>query len=133
MLMIYFWKCRIPIVLLAVLLPMTAIAHHAFDAEFSRDLPIELEGTVTHIQWSNPHARVYIDVVDGQEGIVNWNLELASPNMYMRQGWGKDTLQVGEKVTVTGWRARNEPYVGNVGTIKKADGQELFSRGGRNN
>ena len=113
--------------------PVSASAHHAFDAEFSRDLPIELEGTVTHVQWSNPHARVYIDVDDDAGATNNWNLELASPNMYMRQGWGKDTLQVGERVVVTGWRARNEPYVGNVGTIKKEDGQELFSRAGRNN
>lgn len=116
-----------------LVLPAIACAHHAFDAEFSRDLPIELEGTVTGVQWSNPHARVYVDVVTEDGTTNNWNLELASPNMFMRQGWGKDTLQPGEKVMVTGWRARNEPYVGNVGTIKKEDGQELFSRAGRNN
>jgi hypothetical protein len=116
-----------------LVLPVLAFGHHAFDAEFSRDLPIELKGTVTGVQWSNPHARVYVDVVAEDGTTNNWNLELASPNMYMRQGWGKDTLQPGETVMVTGWRARNEPYVGNVGTIKKEDGQELFSRAGRNN
>jgi hypothetical protein len=116
-----------------LVLPALAFGHHAFDAEFSRDLPIELKGTVTGVQWSNPHARVYVDVVAEDGTTNNWNLELASPNMYMRQGWGKDTLQPGETVMVTGWRARNEPYVGNVGTIKKEDGQELFSRAGRNN
>ena len=116
-----------------LVLPALAFGHHAFDAEFSRDLPIELKGTVTGVHWSNPHARVYVDVVAEDGTTNNWNLELASPNMYMRQGWGKDTLQPGETVMVTGWRARNEPYVGNVGTIKKEDGQELFSRAGRNN
>ncbi len=116
-----------------LLLSFGASAHHAFDAEFSRDLPIELEGVVTRVQWSNPHARVYIDVTGEDGNTVNWNLELASPNMYMRQGWGKDTLQEGETVMVTGWRARNDPHVGNVGTIKKEDGQELFSRAGRAN
>lgn len=112
--------------------PAMAQAHHAFDAEFSRDLPIELAGIVTEVQWSNPHARVLVDVTDETGATVNWNLELMSPNMYMRQGWGKNTLQAGDKVVVTGWRARNDPHVGNVGSIKKEDGQELFTRRARN-
>ena len=116
-----------------LLLPAIGLAHHAFNAEFSRDLPIELEGTVTEVAWSNPHARVFVDVVGEDGETINWNLELASPNMYMRQGWSKNTLQVGEKVDVTGWRARNDPHVGNVGTIKKEDGQELFSQGNQGN
>lgn len=119
---------RLFFVVAGILSPVLTSAHHAFDAEFDRELPIELSGTVTEVQWSNPHARVLVDVVDENGVTVNWNLELASPNMYMRQGWSKNTLQAGEKVDVTGWRARNDPHVANVGTIKKEDGQELFSR-----
>jgi hypothetical protein len=106
-------------------------AHHAFDAEFDRELPIEFEGNVTLVQWANPHARVYVDVVDENGDTANWNLELSSPNTYMRQGWSKNTLKEGDFVEVTGWRARNAPHVGNVGTIMKEDGQELFTRRGR--
>jgi len=124
---------RLLLVVAGALGPLVASAHHAFDAEFDRELPIELSGTVTEVQWSNPHARVLVDVVDENGETINWNLELSSPNMYMRQGWSKNTLQPGEKVDVTGWRARNDPHVGNVGTIKKEDGQELFSRRGSGN
>ena len=109
--------------------PCSISAHHAFDAEFSRDLPLTLEGPVTRVEWANPHARIYVDVLNPETGeLVNWNLELMSPNMYIRQGWNKDTLQPGDKVIITGWRARNDPAVGNVGTIKKEDGTELFTR-----
>ena len=116
-----------------VLIPLSGNAHHAFNAEFDREMPIEFDGTVTQVQWSNPHARVYVDVMGDDGQVDNWNLELSSPNMYMRQGWKKNTLQIGDKVTVTGWRARNDPHVGNVGTIKKEDGMELFSGRARGN
>jgi hypothetical protein len=114
-----------------LLLPFSLFGHHAFNAEFDRDLPIEFEGIVTLVQWSNPHARVYVDVVDENGDTANWNLELSSPNNYMRQGWSKNTLQEGDFVEVTGWRARNDSHVGNVGTIMKEDGQELFTRRSR--
>ena len=126
-------KHIIPMLAFVLVLSTTrmAEAHHAFNAEFSREMPIELDGTVTEVQWSNPHARVLVDVVDESGEKVNWNLELMSPNMYMRQGWNKDTLRVGDRVHVTGWRARNDPLVGNVGSIKKEDGQELFTNRAR--
>jgi len=119
--------------LIWVIFPLSGNAHHAFNAEFDREMPVEFEGTVTQVQWSNPHARVYVDVVGEDGQVVNWNLELASPNMYMRQGWKKNTLQIGDKVAVTGWRARNDPHVGNVGTIKTEEGMELFSGRARGN
>jgi len=108
-----------------------ANAHHSFEAEFDREMTIELEGVVTEVQWTNPHARVLVDVTDDNGETVNWNLELMSPNMYIRQGWRKNTLQVGDKVVITGWRARNDPHVGNVGTIKREGGEELFTRRAR--
>ena len=124
-------KFRLLCSISVLLLPFSMYAHHAFDAEFDRESPIEIEGIVTQVQWSNPHARVYVDAVDVDGETVNWNLELSSPNMYMRQGWNKNTLQEGDFVEVTGWRARNNPLVGNIGTIKKEDGQELFTRRNR--
>lgn len=121
------FACLLSSCLLLATVPCSLNAHHAFDAEFSRQLPIELEGRVTKVDWTNPHARVYVDVVSESGATINWNLELNSPNIYLRQGWNKDTLQVGEMVSITGWRARNDPHVGNVGTIKKEDGTQLFS------
>ena len=104
-----------------------ALAHHSFSAEFSRDLPIEVTGTVTRVEWTNPHARFYVDAVDEDGNTVNWDFELTTPNMLMRRGWTKDSLKIGDKVTVTGWRARNAPHVANAGSVVLADGRRLFS------
>jgi hypothetical protein len=106
-----------------------AYAHHAFAAEFDREKPIELEGTVTNVEWTNPHARFYVDApdpdLDGE--IVNWNFELGSPNGLMRQGWRRETLKIGDKISVSGWRARNHPHVANAREITDATGRRLFA------
>lgn len=107
--------------------PEAGLAHHAFAAEFSRDLPVEVTGTVTKVEWMNPHARFYIDVEDQDGAVVNWDFELGSPNVLMRRGWRRDSLQLGDVVTVTGFRARNDPHVGNATSVKLADGREVFT------
>ncbi|MDY6983600.1 MAG: DUF6152 family protein [Pseudomonadota bacterium] len=104
-----------------------ALAHHAFAAEFDRNQPINVTGTVTKLEWTNPHARLYIDA-PGEDGeTVNWNLEMGTPNLLMREGWRRDSLKAGDVVTVTGWRARNHPHVGNVGTVMLPDGKQVFA------
>jgi hypothetical protein len=102
-------------------------AHHAFSAEFSRDLPLEITGTVTKVEWMNPHARFYVDVEDESGEVVNWDFELGSPNMLMRRGWTRNSLQPGDVVTVTGHRARNAPHVGNAGSVVLGDGRKVFA------
>lgn len=109
------------------LLSLPARAHHAFAAEFDRDQPIEFTGTVTKVEWMNPHARIYVDAPDTDGLMANWNLELGSPNGLMRQGWRRDSLKPGDTVTVTGWRARNHPHVGNVGAVSLPDGTRVFA------
>src|SRR5215831_2676344 len=89
------------IVLLAISLP--AVAHHAFAAEYDADQPVTLKGKVTKFEWTNPHARFYIDVVDEKGTVTNWNLELASLNVLKRNGWSIKSLQVGDLVTVEGF------------------------------
>jgi hypothetical protein len=104
-------------------------AHHAFAAEFDREQPVELTGTVTKVEWTNPHARFYIDAPDPNQNndVVNWNFELGSPNGLMRQGWRRESLKEGDTITVTGWRARNHPHVANAGSVTDATGNCLFA------
>ena len=90
------------------------LAHHSFAAEFDRSKPVSLTGTVTKVEWANPHARFYIDVKDENGKVNNWDFELASPNGLMRRGWTRNSLKIGDVVTVTGWAAKNAPYVGNT-------------------
>jgi len=113
----------------ALSVPAVVAAHHAFAAEFDREKPIEVTGTVTKVEWMNPHARIYVDAPDPDldNRIVNWDFELGSPNMLMRQGWSRNSLVAGQEVTVSGWRARNAEHVANARTITNASGKRLFA------
>ena len=104
-----------------------ASAHHSFAAEFDRNLPVTVTGTVTKVEWMNPHARFYIDAKDEAGKTVNWDFELASPNGLMRRGWNRNSMKIGDLVTVTGSRAKNNPAVGNASTVTLADGKKLFA------
>jgi len=118
-----------------VLLARTGAAHHAFASQFDRDQPVEVTGTVTDVEWMNPHARFYIDAPDPDRGdeVFNWNFELGSPNGLMRQGWRRDTLEIGDTITVTGWRARNDPHVANARAVVDAGGKRLFAASSADN
>ena len=115
---------------LVLVLPASApVAHHAFAAQYDRDQPVEVTGTVTRVEWLNPHARFYIDAEDPdrENEVFNWNFELASPNNLMRQGWRRDSLQPGDTITVSGWRARKDPHVANARSVVDGDGKRLFA------
>ena len=111
----------------ALLLTTSASAHHSFAAEFDRAMPVTVTGTVTKVEWMNPHARFYIDAKDDAGEAVNWDFELASPNGLMRRGWNRNSMKIGDTVTVTGHRAKNNPLVGNASTVTLADGKKLFA------
>jgi hypothetical protein len=107
-------------------LAFAAVAHHS-QSEFDPKLPLSIEGTVSKLEWKSPHARLYLDAVDENGETVSWNFELPSPNTLMRRGWTRNSLQAGERVTVTGIRARNFPHIGIARTITGADGEAFFA------
>jgi len=113
-------------VMLWAAVPM--IAHHSFAAEFDATKPLKLTGTVTKIEWMNPHAYFYIDVMDEGGKVVNWALEMGSPNGLMRQGWTRNSMKIGDQVTVEGSRAKDGSFVGNARSVTLAStGQRLFA------
>lgn len=102
-------------------------AHHSFAAQYDREQPITLTGAVTKIEWNNPHAYFYIDVLNEETGKVeNWAWEMGAPAVIQRSGWRRNSMTIGDLVTVAGWRARNGDFHGNARTvILAATGQEL--------
>ena len=112
-----------------VLAAMPASAHHAFAAEFDSERPVKVRGTITKIEWVNPHAWLYVDVKSPDGKVVNWHFELGPPNALFRLGWKKDTIPVGTEVEITGFRAKSMDAVANGRSIILPDGRELFSGG----
>jgi Family of unknown function (DUF6152) len=104
-------------------LPM--LAHHSGAAEFDSTKKIDLTGTVTKVEWTNPHAHFYMDVKDPSGNVANWNLELASPNVLIRNGWKRNSIKPGDTVSVTGIRAKDSPTIGSAGVITFPDGHKL--------
>jgi hypothetical protein len=110
------------------------VAHHAFSAEFDANKPLTLTGTVTKVEWQNPHTWFYIDVAQASGNVASWGMELASPNILMRKGWTRSSMQVGDVVTVEGFQAKNGSQNGNARIVTlQATGERLFagSTGGR--
>jgi hypothetical protein len=107
-----------------------ALAHHGFDTEYDAKKKVKLEGVVTQVAWTNPHMRVYIDVTGADGKVVNWNLELTSPNRIRRQGWGPRDLVPGEKVIFEGYGGKVIESRGSLLSIRKAGSDTyLFEEG----
>jgi hypothetical protein len=106
----------------------TALAHHSFAAEFDRHKPVILKGTITKVEWQNPHTRLYLSVPNELGMISNWELELSSPNSLLRAGWTRHSVQVGDKITVNGFRAKDGSSLANASTMFAADGRRILSQ-----
>jgi hypothetical protein len=85
----------------------TATAHHSFAAEFDSKKQVKLEGVVTKVEWTNPHVWIYLSVKDAAGKTTNWGAELGPPHGLQSRGWRRDTLKLGEKITVDGFLAKN--------------------------
>jgi Family of unknown function (DUF6152) len=111
------------IVLLAGARPL--LAHHAFAAEYDANRKVLLTGSVTKIDWTNPHAHFFLDVRDGSGKVSTWDLELASPNTLERGGWTRKSLKVGDVVTVNGYLAKDGSNLAHARDIRLADGRRV--------
>jgi hypothetical protein len=103
------------------------VAHHSFAAEYDSTKPVTLKGAVTRVEWTNPHARFYVDVRDESGSVTNWNLELASPNVLARQGWTRNSLKIGDQITVEGSMAKDGSKMANARLVTLADGKKVFA------
>ena len=102
-------------------------AHHSFAAEYDANKPLNMTGAVTKIEWTNPHVYFYIDVRDEKTGkVVNWAFEMGAPAVIQRTGWTRNTMKIGDLVTVTGSQAKSGRPHGNARTVTMAStGQRL--------
>ena len=105
-----------------------AAAHHSFSSEFDIGQPVEITGTVTEIEWTNPHAWVHIEAEDGDGNPAVWAVELLGVNSLARSGLTRRTLKPGDLITVTGFRARNGTHTANASSMTRADtGEHLWT------
>jgi hypothetical protein len=109
-----------------VLAAAPAWAHHAFAAEFDAEKPIKYKGTVTKMEWINPHAWIHIDV-KGEDGkVTSWMIEAAAPNSLLRRGFTKESLLAGTEIIVEGFQAKDGSNRANGSVITFTDGRKLF-------
>jgi hypothetical protein len=122
-------KMKLAVLLFAMLAGATALAaaHHSFAAEYDRSKPVKVTGTVTKVEWMNPHIWFYVDVKDDNGTVTNWAFSAAPPGVLMRRGIAKEALKIGTVVKVEGFRARDGSNNATGGIVTFADGKSVFT------
>ena len=103
-----------------------ALAHHAFAAEFDANQPVTLKGTLTKMEWTNPHGWLFVDVKNSDGTVVNWAIEAGGPNALLRKGLRKTDFAIGSELVIDGYRAKNGSPSANGRTVKFTDGRNFF-------
>jgi len=119
------FACAAGVLLLATVAPTSA--HHSFAAEYDRSRTITVTGSVTKLEWTNPHARLYVMGTDETGKMQEWDFELGPPNGLMRNGWRRDSLKAGLKVVVEGFRSKTSTVVANARSVKLPDGRQVLA------
>jgi len=113
-------------VVLCLAIAAASLAHHS-QSEYDLRGKVDVEGTVTKVEWRSPHAWIYVDVINEKGEKVNWSFELPSPVTLMRRGWTRDSLKPGDRVKVSGAPAKNFPTIAIANSIKDANGKPMFT------
>ena len=117
------FRALLPLFLLGIAVPTPA--HHSFAAVFDVNVTVDVSGTVTDVEWMNPHAWIHIDAKNDAGVVESWSFELGSPNGLIRRGWSRATIQAGDVISISGYRARDGSRRGNVVGVTLASGQRL--------
>src|SRR6478609_3305286 len=113
---------------LALAFALPTLAHHSFAAEYDASKPVSFKGYVTKLEWMNPHVWFYVEVKDDNGNVVQkWDCEAANPNALARQGWKRDSLKVGDLITVEGSRAKDGSFTMNARSIVLASGKRVLA------
>jgi len=118
---------KLRIAALAILTAVAALAHHSFEAEFDSKKTVTLTGTVTKVDWMNPHIYIHLDAKDENGKPGSWDCEGGNPSSLMRLGWKRNTLKAGDQIVIEGYRAKDGSNTCNGKSVKLADGTKLFA------
>ena len=110
-----------------MLAAVPVFAHHSFAAEYDSSKPVNISGTVTKVEWMNPHARFYLDTKDESGTVIHWEFELGSPNGLLRRGWTRNALKIGDAITVNGYLAKDGSHLANARLVTLTDGRKVFA------